>query len=379
MTPTPPTTSQRPANRPARSDGRTGRWAEGATRSFSPQAIHTDPPRSGHRTGRRIIGLAIGVVLLVAVCALSLFVGSASLGPGEVMSALTGKADPIIHSTVVEMRLPRALLGVLVGAALGVAGALAQALTRNPLADPGILGVNAGAGLAVAVAVAFFGITSISGYVWFAFAGALLSFVLVYTIALRGPHGATPVRLTLIGVALTAVCTGITQSLELVLPRVFDQMRFWGVGSIADRPEGTVAFVAPFIVVGLVVAMLTGRAVNAIALGDDRARALGVPIGLVRGTSALAITVLCGAATAAAGPIAFVGLMIPHAVRLVTGPDHRWIMAYSVVAAPILLVVADIIGRLVAWPAELRVGIGTAFLGAPVLILLVRRAERGGM
>lgn len=327
----------------------------------------------------RILGLAIGVVILVIVCAGSLFIGSASLGPGEVMATVAGTADPIVYSTVVEMRLPRALLGVLVGAALGVAGALAQALTRNPLADPGILGVNAGAGLAVAVAVAFFGITSISGYVWFAFGGALASFVLVYAIALRGPHGATPVRLTLIGVALTAVFAGITQSLELVLPRVFDQMRFWGVGSIADRPDGTVAFVTPFIVVGLAVAMLTGRAVNAVALGDDRARALGVPIGLVRGASALAITVLCGAATAAAGPIAFVGLMIPHAVRLVTGPDHRWIMAYSVVAAPILLVVADVIGRLVVWPAELRVGVVTAFLGAPVLIWLVRRAERGGM
>lgn len=335
--------------------------------------------RAAHRPVRLVAGLVTAVALLAIVCALSLFIGSAALGPGQVLSALTGSGDPVVHATVVEMRLPRTVLGVLVGAALGVAGALAQALTRNPLADPGILGVNAGAGLAVAVAVAFFGITTIDGYVWFSFAGALLSFVLVYAIALRGPFGATPVRITLIGVALTAVCTGITQSLALVLPRVFDQMRFWGVGSIADRPVGTVSFVAPFIVVGLVVAMLTGRAVNAIALGDDRARSLGVPIRTVRVTSALAITVLCGAATAAAGPIAFVGLMVPHAVRLICGPDQRWVMAYSVVAAPILLVVADIVGRLVVWPAELRVGVVTAFLGAPVLILLVRRSERGGL
>ena len=169
---------------------------------------------------------------------LSLFVGSAALGPEQVIAALTGSADPVTRATVLEMRLPRTLLGVLVGAALGVAGALAQALTRNPLADPGILGVNAGAGLAVALAVAFFGITTIDGYVWFAFAGALLSFALVYAIALRGPHGATPVRLTLIGVALTAVITGISQSLELVLPRVFDQMRFLGRRQHRGSPRG---------------------------------------------------------------------------------------------------------------------------------------------
>ena len=356
--------------------------ATGHDRPPRPATPGSEQPRTGAGTRRRVgrvAGLAGGLCLLAVVCVLSLFIGSAALDPEQVIAALTGSADPVTRATVLEMRLPRTLLGVLVGAALGVAGALAQALTRNPLADPGILGVNAGAGLAVALAVAFFGVTTIDGYVWFAFAGALLSFALVYAIALRGPHGATPVRLTLIGVALTAVFTGISQSLELVLPRVFEQMRFWGVGSIADRPAGTVAFVAPFIVVGLVMALATGRAVNAIALGDDRARSLGVPVGLVRGASALAITVLCGAATAAAGPIAFVGLMVPHAVRLVSGPDQRWIMAHSVVAAPVLLVVADIVGRLVVWPAELRVGVVTALLGAPVLIWLVRRAERGGL
>ena len=356
--------------------------ATGHDRPPRPATPGSEQSRAGAGTRRRVgrvAGLAGGLCLLAVMCVLSLFIGSAALDPEQVIAALTGSADPVTRATVLEMRLPRTLLGVLVGAALGVAGALAQALTRNPLADPGILGVNAGAGLAVALAVAFFGVTTIDGYVWFAFAGALLSFALVYAIALRGPHGATPVRLTLIGVALTAVFTGISQSLELVLPRVFDQMRFWGVGSIADRPAGTVAFVAPFIVVGLVMALATGRAVNAIALGDDRARSLGVPVGLVRGASALAITVLCGAATAAAGPIAFVGLMVPHAVRLVSGPDQRWIMAHSVVAAPVLLVVADIVGRLVVWPAELRVGVVTALLGAPVLIWLVRRAERGGL
>ncbi|MET3859347.1 iron complex transport system permease protein [Dietzia sp. 2505] len=336
-------------------------------------------PRPSGRTGLLVLGLvgASGVLVLTSV--MSVFVGSVSLTPGEVMAALTHPTDLIAYTTVVEMRMPRTLLGILVGAALGASGALAQALTRNPLADPGILGVNAGAALAVAIAIAFFGVTTIHGYVWFAFAGAFAAFVLVYAIALRGPHGATPVRLTLVGVALTAVFTGSGQSLALVMPRVFDQMRFWGVGTLSDRPHGTVEFVLPFILVGLVVALLTGRATNAIALGDERARSMGVPVGLVRAVSALAITVLCGAATAAAGPIAFVGLMVPHAVRLFTGPDQRWVLAFSVVLAPVLLIAADIAGRLVVWPAELQAGVVTAFLGAPVLILLVRRAERGGV
>ncbi|MFN3601806.1 MAG: FecCD family ABC transporter permease [Dietzia sp.] len=335
--------------------------------------------RTSGRSGLLLLGLVGALGTLAVASIASLLVGSAALTPAQVVTALTDPVDPIAYSTVVEMRLPRTLLGILVGAALGASGALAQALTRNPLADPGILGVNAGAGLAVAIAIAFFGVTTIHGYVWFAFAGAFFAFVLVYAIALRGPHGATPVRLTLVGVALTAVFTGCGQSLALVMPRVFDQMRFWGVGTLANRPQGTVEFVLPFIVVGLVVALLTGRVANAIALGDERARSLGVPLGLVRAVSALAITTMCGAATAAAGPIAFVGLMVPHAVRLLTGPDQRWILAYSMVGAPVLLLAADIAGRLLVWPAELQAGVVTAFLGAPVLILLVRRAERGGM
>lgn len=322
----------------------------------------------------------VGAVALLALTAVaSLFIGSAALSPAEVIGALTGPTDPVVQAAVTGLRLPRTLLGILVGAALGAAGAMAQALTRNPLADPGILGVNAGAGLAIAIAVAFFGVTTIQGYVWFAFAGAFLSFALVYAIALRGPNGATPVRLTLVGVALTAVFTGSSQSLALVMPQVFDQMRFWGVGSLANRPQGTLEFVAPFILVGLIAVLFTGRAANALALGDERARSLGVPVGLVRVLSAVVITVLCGAATAAAGPIAFVGLMIPHAVRLITGPDQRWVLTFSMVLAPVLLLFADILGRLVVWPAELQAGVVTAFLGAPVLILLVRRAERGGL
>src|SRR5690606_10020774 len=268
---------------------------------------------------------------------------------------------------------------IAVGAALGTAGAVAQAVTRNPLADPGILGVSAGAGLAVSLSVALWGVTRVEGYLWFSFAGAFAASVLVYLIALRGPQGATPIRLTLVGVALSAVFTGMSQSLAMLRPTVFDQMRFWGAGTLADRPQGTLEVVLPFILVGLVAALLTGRATNAVAMGDDRARSLGVPVGAVRAASALIITVLCGAATAAVGPIAFIGLMVPHAVRAITGPDQRWVLTFSLVLSPTLLLAADIAGRLLVRPAELQAGIVTALIGAPFLVWLVRRAERGNL
>jgi iron complex transport system permease protein len=182
-----------------------------------------------------------------------------------------------------------------------------------------------------------------------------------------------------VGVALSAVFTGMSQSLAMLRPSVFDQMRFWGAGTLADRPQGTLEVVLPFILVGLVAALLTGRATNAVAMGDDRARSLGVPVGAVRAASALIITVLCGAATAAVGPIAFIGLMVPHAVRAITGPDQRWVLTFSLVLSPTLLLAADIAGRLLVRPAELQAGIVTALIGAPFLVWLVRRAERGNL
>ncbi|WP_029088577.1 FecCD family ABC transporter permease [Brevibacterium album] len=343
----------------------------------------TAPPTAGVRPRRPAVlstALLAGVLLLGIVSVLSLFIGSAALSPAEVLRALVrADGDLIGRMTVSGLRLPRTLLGIAVGAALGVAGALAQAVTRNPLADPGILGVSAGAGLAVSLAVAFLGLTRVEDYMWFAFAGALGAFALVYAVALRGPDGATPVRLTLVGVALSAVLTGASQSLALLRPQVFDQMRFWGAGTLADRPQGTLEAVLPFIAAGVVLSLLLGRTANAMALGDERARTLGVPVGALRWLITAVIAVLCGAATAAAGPIAFVGLMVPHAVRAVTGPDQRWVLAFSAVLAPALLLLADVLGRLLVRPAELQAGIVTAFLGAPVLILLVRRAERGGL
>ncbi|MDR8018574.1 FecCD family ABC transporter permease [Nesterenkonia aerolata] len=325
---------------------------------------------------RPAVAAVVGSVLLVGLCVLSLFIGSGGLSPQVVWQSLVAGDGGIDHQTVTALRVPRTLLGVLVGAALGVAGALAQAVTRNPLADPGLLGVTAGAGLAVALSVAVFGLTTISGYLWFALAGAFLGAALVYALAMGGTLGATPVRLVLVGVAVSGVFTGASRALAMLRPQVFDRMRFWDAGSLADRPAGTLEAVAPLIGAGVILALVLARSLNAMGLGDEAARSVGVNVTRTRWLSVGAITVLCAAATAAAGPIAFVGLMVPHALRPFVGTDQRRMVMLCLLFAPSLLVGADVLGRLVVRPAELQVGVVVALLGAPVLIALIRHSHR---
>lgn len=330
-------------------------------------------------TTRRALGLLVVVAVLLFLVVLSIAVGATSIPIGDVRRGLfapDGSVDAVI---VRELRLPRTLLGVLVGAALGVAGALVQAMTRNPLADPGILGVNAGAAFMVAIAVGALGFTGIGTYVWFAFLGAVLATIAVYTVGSMGRSGATPIRLTLSGIALGAVLGGITSGMLLLDPDAFDTLRFWAVGSLTGRGPEIAAAVAPFIALGLLLALVIARPLNSIALGDDLALSLGVKVQRTRIIGVVAVTLLAGAATAAAGPIGFVGLMIPHIVRWVVGPDQRWILLYTVAAAPCLLLMSDILGRVVLAPGELQVGIVTAFVGAPVLIVLVRRSRVSGL
>ncbi|MFB8227993.1 iron chelate uptake ABC transporter family permease subunit [Cellulosimicrobium sp. NPDC055967] len=339
-----------------------------------------DRPAGVARTNAgRSLGLLVAVVVLVLAIVLSLVVGSKPVPLGTVWDALTGYDGSGDHVIIRDLRLPRTIVGLLVGAALGVAGGLIQAMTRNPLADPGILGVNAGAAFAVVLAVAFLGFTDIQSFIWFAFAGAVVATVAVYAIGSQGHGGATPVRLTLAGVALGAVLGGISQGITLLDPAAFDRMRFWGAGSLAGRTMEMAGTIAPFVVVGLVIALVVARPLNTIALGDDLASSLGAHVGRTRILVGIAVMLLCGAATAAAGPIAFVGLMVPHVARWTVGPDQRWILPYSAVLAPVLLLVSDVVGRVVVMPGELQVGIVTAFVGAPVLIALVRRSKASGL
>lgn len=335
----------------------------------------TMPERPRRLPLTRTLFLLGALVLLILVFLLSLWVGARGIAFPEVWQVLWhpdgGETSFIVH----EMRMSRACLALVVGAGLGVAGALIQALTRNPLADTGILGVGAGANVAVVIAIGLFGVTALSQYLWFAFAGAVLVTVLVYALGSIGTAGATPVRLTLVGIALGAVLGGFASAITMLNPDSFDDMLRWSAGSLAGRGWSTLAIVAVPIAIGLLMGAIAGRPLNAISLGDDLARSLGANVTRTRVLVIVAVTLLAGAATAAAGPIGFVGLMVPHVVRWFTGPDQRWIIPFSAVGAALLLLTSDVVGRVVLAPQELEVGIVTAFVGAPVLILLARRTR----
>ncbi|WP_410786410.1 FecCD family ABC transporter permease [Kribbella sp. C-35] len=338
----------------------------------------TAVPSRPRRTRRTILvlGLVGCVVLLVLVSLLSIAIGSKQIPLSTVIDALRHyNESDTDHVIVRSLRVPRTLIGLMVGAALGLSGALMQGVTRNPLADPGILGVNGGAALFVVGGIYWFGLSSLTAYVWLAFLGAAAASVAVYLLGSLGREGATPVKLALAGAALTAMLGSLTTALLIGDVDTFDQFRFWSVGSFAGRGSDIAEQVAPFILVGIVLALFCGRVLNALSLGDDVAKSLGQRVGLARVFVAVVVVLLCGAATAAAGPIGFIGLTIPHVARLVTGPDYRWILPYSMLLAPILLLGSDVIGRVVALPGELQVGIVTAVLGAPFFIILVRRRK----
>ena len=326
------------------------------------------PPRS--RRGTRSLGLLVSAALLAAVAVASIAVGAKELSLEQVWHGLFEDSGTYAD-VVVGDRLSRTLLGVLAGAALGLAGAVLQALTRNPLADPGLLGINAGASAAVVTAITYLGVTSLSGYVWFAFFGAAAVGALVWF--LGGSRGATPVRLALAGTAVTAALYGYVQAVMITDDAALSRMRFWTVGSLNQASDDTMLHVLPFLAAGTLLAFALARPLNAVAMGDDTAEALGAHLNRTRALSMLAATVLCGAATAACGPIAFVGLMVPHVVRSFTGPDLRWIMPYAAILSPVLLLGSDVAGRVVARPSEVQVGIVTAIVGGPVFIFLVRR------
>ena len=320
---------------------------------------------------RRRTYLLAGVVVLLVLCVLSLAIGTRNIPPGEVVATLFGQGSE--NAIIWGTRFPRTLLGIVVGVALGLAGAVMQALTRNPLGDPGLLGISAGAAFGIVVAVATTGIASLYGYIWFAFAGAAVASVVVYVLGSVGRGGATPVKLALAGVAITALLTSLTNGISLVDPEALNRYRFWASGSLAGQDSGVLLRVLPFIAVGTVMALASANAFNSMALGDDVAKALGRRVALTRVQGAVAITLLTGAAVAVVGPIVFVGLVVPHVARAITGPDHRWLLPYSMVLSPILVLAADILGRVIGRPGEVDVGIVVAFIGAPFFIALVRR------
>ena len=339
----------------------------------SPSILSTQ--RAPKRPAARGLKLAIAILVLAFACVASLAIGARPISVETLVQALTA-FDPVNGDhAVVLSRIPRTILALLAGAALGLAGAALQGVARNPLADPGILGVNSGAALAVVIGIFVFGVTNFTGYIWFAFLGAAAAAVLVYAVASLGRDGATPVKLALAGAALSAGMVSLLNAVLVSSQQTFDTFRFWQVGSVAGRGWDVIVPVLPFLAFGLALTLLTGKVLNSLSLGDDIARGLGQNVTLARALTALGVVVLCGAATAAAGPIGFVGLVIPHVVRAFTGPDYRWILPFSMVLAPVLLLAADILGRVILPPGEVQVGILTAIIGAPVFIWLVRRRK----
>lgn len=343
------------------------------------------PPAVAEVAGRNAGGVARGnasriaslIVLsgvLLVVILLSIGVGARGISATTIIESLWAYDGSVeAHVTVHELRIPRTVAGLVVAPALGLSGALIQAFTRNPLADPGILGVNAGAAFAVTVAIGILGITQPLGYVWFAMLGAGAVTLVVYALGSIGGTRATPAKITLAGVAIGAVLGGVTTAIVLASRDTFDAMRFWGVGSLVGRDFDVIVSFSPFIVLGVLVACAVARPLNALALGNELAMSLGVKIDHLRVAVIVAVTLLAGTATALTGPIAFVGLMVPHVVRWFVGPDQRWIFAFSIIVSPILVLSADIVGRVLLPNGELRVGLVTALIGAPVLILLARR------
>lgn len=337
---------------------------------MAPMAAAAPPvPRTVSRAGWTAVAL---VALLLAVL-LSLAVGARAVAPSAVIDALLRGGDSDDAEVVRQLRVPRTLIGLMVGAALAVAGTALQGITRNPIADPGILGISQGASVGVVLAIAFAGVHTLTGYVWYAFAGAGLASVAVYAIAAGGRGGATPVKLALGGAAVNALLVSVTTAVLTTNAAALDEFRFWQVGSIAGRDAEVARQIWPFLLVGAVLVGYVARGLDALALGDDMARGLGQNVAAVRVLGGLGATVLTGVGVAAAGPIAFVGLAVPHIARAVVGADHRWVLPMAALIGPVMLLVADVVGRIVFPPGEVPAGVTTALLGVPFLVALVRR------
>lgn len=320
----------------------------------------------------RRLWLAAVVALLATLSALSLAIGTRDVAWAEIVTALAGRVETIGEAAVV-VRIPRTLLALVAGAALGLAGAIMQGVTRNPLADPGILGVNMGASLAVVVGVAWFDMASAQAYIWTAIAGAGFTATFVYLIGALGRGGATPLKLALAGAATSVAFSSLV--IAVVLPRadIAGGIHSWQIGGVGGATFDRLSHVVPFLAVGFVISLLSARKLNLLALGDELAAGLGERVATARAVAALGAILLCGAITAVCGPIGFLGLVVPHLCRLLVGVDHRWLLPFSALGGACLLLAADIAGRIVARPAEIDVGIVTAFVGAPFFIWIVRR------
>lgn len=319
--------------------------------------------------------LVIAIILLIVSIVSSLMLGARVVSYQELMDGLFYTNQDSYGANVVRKRISRTVFSLCCGVALGIAGVLMQAVTRNPLADPSILGVNTGATLFVVIGITLFNITTAGEYIWLALIGASITAVFVFGIGSMGRGGATPIKLLLAGAATSAALSSLVTAIIIPSAYAQDQFRFWQVGSVGSGNWDSIKIFLPFLMVGLLIAFISAPALNALALGDDVATSLGVRPGILRAFAIIAGVILCGAATALAGPIGFIGLLATHAMRFVIGPDLRFLIPMSALAGAIILTFSDVVGRLIASPGELEVGILTAFIGAPILIILAKKSK----
>ena len=322
----------------------------------------------------RFLWLLAVVAVLLALVVTSVAVGSRDVGWSDIVAALGGSSENLGQAAVTK-RIPRTVLAVLVGAALGLAGAVMQGVTRNPLADPGILGVNMGASLAVVIGFAWFGLFTATSIIWTAIAGAGLAAVFVYAVGSLGRGGPTPLKLALAGAATSAALVSFVTAVALPRGDIAESVQSWEVGGVGGATFAAIEPAVPFLVAGFLLSLLSARSLNSLALGDDLAAGLGERVALARAVAALGAVLLAGAATAVAGPIGFVGLVVPHLCRLLVGVDHRWLLPFAALSGACLLTAADVVGRIIARPSEIDVGILTALIGAPFFIAIVRRQK----
>ncbi|ANE03338.1 FecCD family ABC transporter permease [Corynebacterium crudilactis] len=323
---------------------------------------------------KKIVFLSSMLMLLVLVCVCSVKFGVRSISTHDAIQALLGHADTTEQAAALK-RIPRTVLGLIIGAALAVAGTTMQAVTRNPLADPGIFGVLSGASLAVVIGMSFFGMSAAVPTMIVAVLGAAAAAVFVYSVGSLGRGGATPLKLALAGAATTAALSSLVSAVLLPRIDVMDKFRFWQIGGVGGAEWEHMMLAVPFLATGFLLCLLMSTGLNALALGDDVATSLGEHVPRTRIVASIGAVILCGVATALAGPIAFVGLVVPHLTRLVVGTDHRWLVPSSALAGAVLIVAADTCGRVLTRPSEIAVGIIMPIIGAPLFIWIIRRQK----
>ncbi|WP_314165952.1 iron ABC transporter permease [Lachnoanaerobaculum gingivalis] len=322
-----------------------------------------------------LLGMILCMALLFIFAVFSISFGAKQIAFSKVIDVILGKDVDSLEATIIQQRIPRTVFGILAGGALGISGALMQSITRNPIADPSILGVNTGASLFVVAGIAFLNITAAYQYIWLAIIGAGIAAFFVYSVASIGKDGATPLKLALSGAAVSIVLGALVSTIMLPDDRVLQAFRFWQVGSIGSATWDNISLISPFLIMGFIISMFISRYLNNLALGDEAATALGTNVVITRSVGALASVLLCGATTALAGPIGFVGLIVPHLIRLIYGSEMEKILPLSFLGSGILLLVSDLIGRIIGSPGETEVGIITAVLGAPVFIFAIRKGR----